>query len=131
MKKYVCSLLLAACCAVAILIAPPNAQAEFREEAVALIEKKGPNALMFDGHGFKYFVGRYMQVTALTRCFDENGVRISYADLKFPCQAKIVYRMGKTGGRPEAITIHVEHYRGDREIGTQWNLPVIEPERPR
>jgi hypothetical protein len=131
MTKNIYSLLLVVLCAGILSVAMPNAHAaEYREEAIALIDRKGPNALTFDGHGFKGFVDRYMQVSALTHFYDENGEEISFANLKVPCQARILYRKKSSGGVPEAISVHVEHYREDRPIDTQWTLPRMKPEQP-
>jgi hypothetical protein len=130
MLKHLYSLLLIALFAGTLSITAATAHAEFREEGVALIERKGPNALMFDGHGFKHFVDRYMEVSSLTRCYDETGVQINFVDLKFPCKARILYRIKNSGGMPEAISIHVEYYRDERIIGAQWNLPFMKPADP-
>jgi hypothetical protein len=130
MLKNIYSLLLITLCAGILSIAVQPAQAEFREKGIAIIEQKGPNALMFDGHGFKHFKSRYMLVTKITRIYDENGLKISYANLKFPCQTQILYRNNTSTGLPEAISVHVEHYLRNREIGTGWNLPVIKPQPP-
>ncbi len=131
MKKHLCLLLLVALCAGTLSITAAPAHAEFREEGVALIERKGPNALMFDGHGFKHFVDRYMEVSSLTRCYDETGVQINFADLKFPCQARILYRIKNSGGMPEAISVRVEYYLDDRIVDAQWNLPFMKPADPK
>jgi len=130
MKKatYV-MLLVVLCTGILMAVIPAAHAAEFREEGIALIESKGPNALMFDGHGFKSFVDRYMLVSTLTRFYDENGEQISLAALKIPCQAKILYRK-KSSGVPEAISVHVEHYRDDRPVSTQFSLPTMKPEAP-
>ncbi len=87
MKKNVCSLLIVALCGCILAIAAPRAQAESREEGPAIIDRKGPNALMFEGHGFANFVDRYMLVTKLTRFYDENGETTTLAALKIPCEA--------------------------------------------
>jgi hypothetical protein len=110
--------------------AAPYAHAEFREEDTALIDRKGPNALMFDGHGFKGFVDRYMQVSRLTSFYDENGEKISLVDLKVPCQARILYRKKTSGETPEAISVHVEYYPENRSLDTKFSLPIMKPEPP-
>jgi len=130
MLKNLHVLLLITLCVGILPIAAPLAHAEFREKGVALIDRKAPNALMFEGHGLKSFVDRYMQVTRLTRFYDENGLSISLADLKIPCQARILYRKNARTGRPEAISVHVDFYREDRVINTNFNLPVMKPNKP-
>jgi len=130
MLKNLLMLLLVTLCVGILPIAAPLAHAEFREKGVALIDRKGPNALMFEGHGLKNFVDRYMQVTRLTRFYDENNLPISLADLKIPCQAQILYRKNARTGRPEAISVKVNFYREDRVIGTHFNLPVMKPDLP-
>ena len=130
MIQKVYSLLLVALEAGILSAAAPSAQAEYREEGTALIERKGPNALMFDGHGFTGFVDRYMLVTSLTRFYDENGEPLSLVDLKVPCQARILYRKKSSGATPEAISVTVEHYFEDRPTETKLNLPVMKPKQP-
>jgi len=111
-------------------VATPCAHAEFREEGVAHIDRKGPNALMFDGHGFTQFADRYMQVTKLTHFYDENNEPISLNTLKIPCMAQIVYRKKTSGENPEAISVHVLHYFENRPSNTNLNLPVMKPAPP-
>ena len=131
MMKHSYPLLLIALCAAILSVATAPAFAdEFRERGTAFIDRKGPNALMFDGHGFKRFADRYMGVTSQTSFYDENGVPISLLDLKIPCQATIEYRKKLSSAVPEAISVTVEHYPGDRPVDTKWNLPVMKPERP-
>jgi len=130
MIKHTYSLLLAALLIGIMSAAAPSAQAEYREEGTALIERKGPNALMFDGHGFKGFVDRYMRVTSLTRFYDENGEPLSLADLKVPCQARILYRKKSSGENPEAISVYVEYYPENRPFDTKMSLPIMKPEPP-
>ena len=130
MLKNLLVLLLITLCVGILPIAAPMAHAEFREKGVVLIDRKGPNALMFEGHGLKSFVDRYMQVTRLTRFHDENGLPISLADLKIPCQAQLLYRKNARTGRPEAISVKVDFYREDRIIDNRFNLPTIKPPKP-
>ena len=128
MKKNVCSLLIVALCGCILAIAAPPAQAESLNEGPAIIDRKGPNALMFEGHGFANFVDRYMLVTNLTRFYDENGETTTLTALKIPCEARIQYRRQTKGGPPEAISVTVEHYFDDRPTDTQMNLGVKKPE---
>ena len=130
MIQQVYSLLLVALVFGILSAAAPSAHAEFREEGTALIDRKGPNALMFDGHGFKGFVDRYMQVSRLTRFYDENGEEISLVDLKVPSQARILYRKKNAGEAPEAISVHVEYYPENRLLDTKMSLPIMKPEPP-
>jgi hypothetical protein len=130
MIQKVYSLLLVALVAGILSTAAPSAYAEYREEGPALIDRKGPNALMFDGHGFKGFVDRYMQVSSLTRFYDENEQEISLVDLKVPCQARILYRKKSSGENPEAISVHVEYYPENRPLDTKMSLTVMKPEPP-
>lgn len=130
MIKHIYSLLLVALCSGILSTAAPSAYAEYREEGTALIDRKGPNALMFDGHGFTGFVDRYMQVSALTHFYDENGEPISLIDLKVPCQARILYRKKTSGEAPEAISVNVEYYPKNRPLDTKLSLPVMKPEPP-
>lgn len=129
MVKHIYSLLLVTLCSAILSFAAPYAHAaEYREEGVALIDRKGPNALMFDGHGFTQFVDRYMQVTGLTRFYDENNEPISLAALKIPCQAQIVYRQTASDEMPEAISVNVLHYFNNKPGDTNMNLPVMRPD---
>jgi hypothetical protein len=130
MIKQIYSLLLVAFLVGIMSAAAPSAHAEFREEGTALIDRKGPNALVFDGHGFTGFVDRYMQVSSLTRFYDENGQAISLVDLKVPCQARILYRKKTSGENPEAISVYVEYYPENRPLDTKMSLPVMKPEPP-
>jgi hypothetical protein len=126
MLKNLHILLLAALCVGILSAAAPTAHAaEFREKGTALIEGKAPNALAFDGHGFKYFVDRYMRITSLTRFYDENGLSISLANLKIPCQAQIHYRRNARTGVPEAISVNVDFYREDKIVDTRFNMPSV------
>ena len=130
MIKHSYLLLLIALCAGILLVATAPAFAdEFREKGTAFIDRKGPNALMFDGHGFKHFADRYMEVTSQTHFYDENDNPISLLDLKVPCQATILYRKKPWSAVPEVISVNVENYRDDRPVDTKWNLPVMKPER--
>jgi hypothetical protein len=131
MLKNLHILLLAALCAGILSAAAPTVHAEFREKGIALIDRKGPNALMFEGHGLPSFSDRYMGVTRLTRFYDETGLSISLADLKIPCEAKILYTKNRRTALPEAISVHVILYREDRVIDTKFNLPVMKPDGPR
>ncbi len=128
MQKKIYPLLLIALCAGILSVAAVPAHAEFHEKGAAMIVKKGPNALIFDGHGFESFISPYMLVTPLTHVYDETGAEISYIDLKFPCQARILYRKKDSGGVPEAVSVHVEYYLDGQTTGMQWNLPVMEAE---
>ncbi len=130
MQKKIYPLLFIALCAGILSIAAIPAHAEFREEGVAHIDRKGPNALMFDGHGFTQFVDRYMQVTNLTHFYDENNEPISLTSLKIPCMARIVYKKKTSGEPPEAISVYVLHYFEDRPSNTNFNLPVMTPDPP-
>lgn len=130
MKKNVCSLLIVAICGCILAIAAPCAQAESREEGPAIIDRKGPNALMFEGHGFTNFADRYMLVTNLTRFYDENGEPTTLTAFKIPCEATIQYRRQAKGGPPEAISVTVAHYFDDRPTDTQMNLATKKPEPP-
>ena len=130
MMQHIYSLLLTALMVGILSAAAPSAQAEYREEGTAIIDRKGPNALMFDGHGFKGFVDRYMQVSRQTSFYDENGEPISLVDLKVPCQARILYRKKSSGEAPEAISVHVEYYPENRPLDTKMSLPVMKPGPP-
>ncbi|MBM4309468.1 MAG: hypothetical protein FJ119_00760 [Deltaproteobacteria bacterium] len=117
---------------IAFIIAwlPPAAQAEFREEGIAIIGEKGPNALRFEANGFSAFRDRYMLVSGLTRIYNEAGEPISLAELKVPCEARILYRKRASDGASEAISINIESYIEGRETETVWSLPEIEPLPP-
>ena len=132
MLKNLHILLLVTLCTGILSGAAPTAHAaEFREKGIALIDRKGPNALMFEAHGLPSFSDRYMGVTRLTRFYDETGLQIPLADLKIPCEAKIMYRKNARTASPEAISVHVLFYREDRIIDTKFNLPVMKPDEPR
>ena len=130
MLKHIYSLLLVTLCSGILSVATPSAHAEFREEGVAHIDRKGPNALMFFGHGFTQFVDLYMQVTNLAHFYDENNEPISLTSLKIPCMARIVYRKKTSDETPEAISVYVLHYFEDRPSDTNLNLPVMTPDPP-
>jgi hypothetical protein len=130
MKKNPRMLLTALICAAIVSAAGTTALAEdFQERGSAFIDRKGPNALMFDGHDFKRFAEQYMEVTSQTRFYNENGEPISFAGFKIPCQATILYKNRTSSPAPEAISVTVEYYRDDRPVDTQWNLPVMKPEK--
>jgi hypothetical protein len=131
MKTKIYLLFIAALCAAILSTTVSVTQAAgFREKGPAYIDRKGPNALMFDAHGFKRFVDRYMEVTSRTRFYDENGEPISFIDLKIPCRAQILYRKTNSGAVPEAISVKVEYYRDNEPVDTKWNLPVMKPDLP-
>lgn len=117
---------------IALVIAwlPTAAQAEFREEGPAIIGLKGPNALQFEANGFTVFRDRYMLVSGLTRIYNEAGEPISLAELKVPCEARILYRKRASDGLSEAISINIESYIEGRETETVWRLPEIKPLPP-
>ena len=124
-------IVITALCAVILSTTISTAQAAgFRERGPAYIDRKGPNALMFDAHGFKHFVDRYMEVTSRTRFYDENGEPISFVDLKIPCRAQIEYRKKSSSLVPEAISVQVKYYRDNEPVDTKWNLPVMKPDLP-
>ena len=128
MIKKICLLLIAGLVAGWLPIA---AHAEFREEGIAIIGLKGPNALQFEANGFTNFADRYMLVSKLTRLYNEAGEPISLAELKVPCQARIVYKKRASDGLSEAISVNVESYIEERQLETTWGLPEIKPEPPR
>jgi len=131
MKKSIYIALFVVLCTGILMTALPNAHAEIvREKGVALIDKKGPNALRLDGHSFTAFVDRYMLVSSRTNFYDENGEPISLDALKTPCQAKIECKK-TTSDVPEAVSVHVQHYLDNRPVDAQFRLPIIKPEEPR
>ena len=78
MKKHLYTLMIALLCT-GIL---SNAHAsDLIEKGTAFIDRKGPNALMFDGHAFKHFVDSHMAVTFRTRfyfCFHQPFSRTDF-----------------------------------------------------
>jgi hypothetical protein len=123
-------LIIALCASILSTTVSVTQAAGFREKGPAYIDRKGPNALMFDAHGFKRFVDRYMEVTSRTRFYDENGEPISFADLKIPCRAQILYRKKSSSLVPEAISVKVIYYRDNGPVDNKWNLPVMKPDKP-
>ena len=118
---------------IAVLIAgclPTAAQAEFREEGLAIIGLKGPNALQFEASGLTGFTDRYMMVSSLTRIYNENGEPISLAELKVPCEATILYKKRAKDGASEAISITIQSYIEGQATETKWSLPEIKPLPP-
>ncbi len=106
------------------------AQAEFSEEGLAIIGLKGPNALQFEANGFTGYTDRYMMVSGLTRIYNEAGEPISLAELKIPCEARILYKKRASDGRPEAVSITILGYIEGQETETKWSLPEIQPPPP-
>lgn len=117
---------------IAVLLAacPLSAQAEFREEGLAIIGRKGPNALQFEANGFESFTDRYMMVSGLTRIYNEAGEPISLTEVKIPCEARILYKKRAADGLAEAISINIENYIEGQPTGTAWSLPEIKPALP-
>lgn len=118
---------------IAVFIAecPLAAQAEFREEGLAIIGLKGPNALQFEASSFTAFSDRYMLVSGLTRIYNEAGEPLTLAELQIPCEARILYKKRAADGRAEAISVQIENYIEGRETETKWSLPEMKPEPPR
>lgn len=122
MLKTIYALMIAALIAAYL---PTAALAEFREEGIAIIGEKGPNALRFESSSFEHFADRHMLVSGLTRIYNEAGERISLEALQYPSQARILYRKRTSDGLSEAISITVEAFIEDRQTETAWNLPEI------
>jgi hypothetical protein len=127
MKKRVYALLIAALAAAYL---PAATHAEFREEGIAIIELKGPNALQLEASSFEHFIDRYMLVSDLTRIYNEVGERIGLDALGVPCQARILYKKRASDGLSEAISINVEYSIEGRPPETDWGLPEIQPLPP-
>jgi hypothetical protein len=130
MIKHIYSLLLAALLVGLLSIAAPSAQAEYREEGLAIIGRKGPNALRFEASGFTGFTDPYMMVSSLTRIYNETGEQISLAELKVPCEARILYKKRAADGLAEAISITIQNYIEGQATETKWSMPEIKPEQP-
>jgi len=130
MIKQLYSLLLAALMVGILSTAAPSAQAEYREEGLAIIGLKGPNALRFEANSFTGFTDRYMMVSSLTRIYNEAGEPISLAELKIPCEAKILYKKRAADGLAEAISITIQGYIEGKDTETKWSLPEIKPLPP-
>jgi len=109
---------------------PHAAHAEFREEGIAIIGLKGPNALQFEASSFTAFADRYMLVSGLTRIYSELGEPISLVELRVPCEARILYRKRTSDGLAEAISVNVQGYVEGQETATEWSLPELKPLPP-
>ena len=130
MAKFIYALLIVALCSGISNVSATAAHAEaLSEKATALIDEKGPNAITFDGHGFKAFVDSYMLVSDSTQFVDENGLQISLEALKVPCQATVQYKR-TASDVPVVTSVDIEHYLEDRFTDTAFTLPFMKPELP-
>lgn len=130
MIKHIYSLLLSALLVSILSATAPSAHAEYREEGLAIIGQKGPNALRFEANSFTDFTDRHMMVSGLTRIYNEAGEPVTLAELKIPCEARILYKKRAADGASEAISITIQGYIAGQETETKWSLPEIKPMPP-
>ena len=76
------------------------------ERARAVIQGKGPDAIVMSVHGFKQLAGNTLVVPYNPIIYDETGKAIELKDLRLPCEATVSYKK-KNNGEPEVSRLEV------------------------